>query len=116
MAKPSRGASRFAAGKKKAKKRYESQPASSASPAVVAEEPTQEAPAAPVQRSSSGPALQFRPREAAVARSAATRGGSAAKAVLQTVDYGYVYTDLKIIGGLATLLFGGLAVLSFVIH
>ncbi len=115
MAKPSRGATRFAAGKKKAKKRYEPQSASSMQASTMAQEPVHEEPTGPVQRSS-GPVLQFRPREATAARSTVAKGGSAARAMLQAVDYSYVYTDLKLIGGLTVLLFGGLVALSFAIH
>jgi len=115
MAKPSRGATRFAAGKKKAKKRYEPQPSNATSVSVVAEEPVEGAPKASGPQSA-GAVLQFRPRQAAPSRSVAGKGGAATKAILQAVDYGYVYTDLKVIGGLAVLLFGGLVALSFVVH
>jgi hypothetical protein len=114
MAKPSRGATRIAPAKKKAKKRYEPQidrvastgtvPAESAAgEAVAAAQPT-------------GAVLQFRPRQAEAARAAAARGSVASRTALQAVDYSYVYADLKLIGALSVLLFGGLVALSFVIH
>ncbi len=115
MAKPSRGATRPAASKKKAKKRYGPQTTNPMPTSTGVQEPAQAETAGSAQRSDRT-VLQFRPREAAVARTAGARGGSAAKALLQAVDYGYVYTDLKIIGGLAALLFGGLVALSFVIR
>ncbi|MHB0870499.1 MAG: hypothetical protein ACYC66_09900 [Chloroflexota bacterium] len=114
MSKASRGGARLAAGKKKAKRRIEPQPIAQMPQQTAAQE-TAQPEAASSRPSSGGAALQFRPRarEAAVARPVAGRG---AKAILDAVDYGYVYTDLKIIGGLTTVIFGGLVVLSLMIR
>lgn len=114
MSKASRGGARLAAGKKKAKRRIEPQPITQMPEQTAAEETVQPG-AASSRQSSGGTALQFRPRarEAAVARPVAGRG---AKAVLDAVDYGYVYTDLKIIGGLTTVIVAGLVALSFMIR
>lgn len=116
MSKPSRGATRYAAGKKKGKKRQE--------PRRVGEvvrpipggkpEPSQEA----AEERSTGTVLQFRPRqrEISAGRQAAGKVGPSARAFLKAVDYSYVYADLKLIGGLSVFLFGSLAVLSFFIR
>ena len=115
MAKPSRGATRPAAGKKKLKKRSELQATRSVPAEAAALEPVRGEMAPPAERPG-GTTLQFRPREAVAARGAGAKGASVAKVALQAVDYSYVYTDLRIIGGLAVVLFGGLVALSFVIH
>lgn len=115
MPKPSRGGPRYAGSKKKAKKRLEPQSTARAVPASVAPEPVQ--PRQDVGENSKGTVLQFRPRtrESGAAR-AAGRAAASAKALQQAVDYSYVYTDLKIIGGLSAVLFGGLIALSFVLR
>ncbi|MGE5618086.1 MAG: hypothetical protein ACM3US_02375 [Sphingomonadaceae bacterium] len=114
MSKGSRGGARLAAGKKKTKRRVEPQP--------IAQVPRSTATPEPVQpkvdgsgQDSGGTVLRFRPRakEAAVARPAAGRG---ARTVLEAVDYGYVYADLRVIGGLSAALFGGLVALSLVLR
>lgn len=110
MAKLSRGTARSAVGKKKAKKRVEPRPTSQSPSTAAVAQPVQ--PRETAERGSGGTVLQFRPR----ARDAAGRSAAAAKAVLQTVDYSYVYTDLRIIGVLSVLLLGGLIALSFVIR
>jgi len=46
----------------------------------------------------------------------AARAVSSGRAAVQAVDYSYVYTDVKIIGGLAAALFAGLIGLSFVLR
>ncbi len=119
MSKASRGGTRIAAGKKKAKRRLEPQPITQMPPSTAAQEPVQtSAPTSDQGSQGSGAAvLQFRPRarEVAAARSAG-RGAAPAKALLQAVDYSYVYTDLKIIGGLTAFLLGVLIVLTLVVH
>ncbi len=115
MAKPSHGGARFGASKKKAKKRSEPQQIGR-TPSAPVREPSepQAVPGEPSGRS----VVQFRPRprDAEPQRVAAGRGAAQAKSFFQAVDYSYVYTDLRIIGGLSALLFGGLVVLSFVIR
>jgi hypothetical protein len=114
MPKPSQG-SRFAAGKKKTKKRPEARP--------IAETASTPVPAEPVHVEENGnghtetPVLQFRPkaREAAPARSSGGRA-AASRTTLQPVDYSYVYTDLRIIGVLMTSLLVLLVALTFVIR
>ncbi|GEM_PF-1758302 len=124
MSKPSRGGPRYDAGKKKAKKQPGSQAVAPASSAAAAPAPSAGAvreavqPMAGSSGSSSQAAVQFRPRarEGAGVRSMTARAASSGRAALQAVDYSYVYTDVKIIGGLATALFGGLIALSFVLR
>jgi len=114
MAKPSRGATRISPAKKKAKKRYEPQLSRTASAGVAPAEPA--AGEAAIASEPTGAVLQFRPRQAEAARAAVARGSAGSKSAIQAVDYSYVYADLKLIGGLTVLLFGGLVALSFVIH
>ena len=116
MPKPTQGA-RSAAGKKKTKKRPESRPVAqmTASTSVSTE---------PVQAEENGnghtdaPVLQFRPkaREVVPARASSARGGTAARAAFQTMDYSYVYTDLRVIGVLMASLLVMLIALTFVIR
>ncbi len=115
MAKPSRGGTRYAAGQKKAKKRFEPQSSVPVPASAATQEPAQPE-EKPVERTS-GSALQFRPRarETSAVRSAGARG-VAAKTHLQPIDYSYVYTDLRIIGVLTTVLLVALVALSFMLH
>ena len=114
MPKPTQG-SRNPAGKKKAKRRPEPRPVVQTAETV--------APAEPVQTELNGnghagePVLQFRPRgrEVAASRSTAPRTAGA-KTAYQTVDYSYVYTDLRIIGVLVAALLVMLVALTFVIR
>lgn len=114
MSKPSRGGPRYAAGKKKAKKRPDAQSAVRVPSSGVSQEPVQSRADAGGGERPSGTVLQFRPRgrESAALRPGAARVVASARALQQAVDYGYVYTDLKIIGGLSAVLFGGLIALS----
>lgn len=116
MSKPSRGTARFAAGKKKAKKRSESRPANHIAASAASTQPMQ--PEAPAHDTTGRTVLQFRPRprEAAPMRATAGRTAASARALQQVIDYSYVYADLKLIGGLSLLLFGGLVALSFVVR
>ncbi len=114
MPKDSRGAARSAAGKKKAKKRAEPQTITRIPPSAAVREPVQ--PEERAQGGSTATVLQFRPRGREAGGRAAGKAGGAAKVFLQAVDYSYVFADLKIIGGLSVVLFGGLIALSFVLH
>lgn len=121
MSKAPHGASRSAAGKKKAKKRSEPRPVTQAQPSNAAVNPVQ-----PQERSgeeAGSRALEFRPRVreagangSSTGRTAASpasgRASGGAKVPQQTVDYGYVFKDLRVIGALSLFLFGGLAALS----
>jgi hypothetical protein len=120
MPKSSRGGTRLAPGKKKAaKKREELQPMAPITPSAAATEPEQPK-AAPAPRSAA-PVLQFRPkaREAAVRTNAgkpnAGKPSASARALLQPVDYSYVFTDLKIIGALGGGLLAALIALALVV-
>jgi len=117
MAKLSHGAARGGAGKKKSKRRPEARP--------TAPMPTPDSNERPARRqevagggAQTATIVQFKPRarDGAVSRAMSGRPSSAAKALQQAVDYSYVYTDLKIIGGITLVLVGGLIGLSFVIH
>lgn len=114
MPKPSQGA-RPGASKKKTKKRPEIRPADqAAAPASVSTEPVQAKENG--NGHASAPVLQFRPSAREVAPSRRTSGRAAtAKTAFQTADYSYVYTDLRIIGVLASVLLVLLIALTFVI-
>jgi hypothetical protein len=109
------GAARSSGSKKKTKKRAESAPIAQISPSAGARQPVQ--PEGRVSENSNATVIQFRPRSR-VAGPAKLPGRPAgpAKAFLQTVDYSYVYTDLRIIGMLALALFAVLIVLSFLLR
>ncbi|HEX9016251.1 MAG TPA: hypothetical protein VF960_09685 [Chloroflexota bacterium] len=115
MSKPTRGATRPAASKKKAKKRPDIiRPAVQAEPEEVDVASEEETGAVAV---ATAPVLQFRPRsrDAAPARPAG-RPATARSATFPTTDYSYVYTDLRIIALLVGSLLVALIALSFVIH
>lgn len=118
MSKPSRSGPRYGGSKKKQKKRPVPQSVAQVSPSDNNQQPVQPRTEADAGNKSGGGVLQFRPqaRENAGIRSAAARAGASAKALQQAVDYSYVYTDLKVIGGLSAVLFGGLIALSFVLR
>ncbi len=110
-----RGAARSAAGKKKAKKRAESHSATRIPPSAAVREAVR--PEEKAQGGSTATVLQFRPRAGeAGARRAGGKAGSTARTYLQPIDYSYVFTDLKIIGGLSAIIIAGLIALSFVVH
>lgn len=115
MSKPSRSGPRYGGSKKKPKKRSDLQSVAQI-PSSDTQQPVQPRTEAVVGTKPSGGVLQFRPRarEISAARPAAVR--ASARAFQQVVDYSYVYTDLKIIGGLSAALFGGLVALSFIIR
>lgn len=116
MSKPTRGATKAAPGKKKAKVRPLPRPADETASAVVSGEAVQAETNGSVAVSDQ-PVLQFRPRprEAAPVRAAGGRPQSA-RAALPSMDYSYVYTDLRIIAVLVGSLLVALIALSFVIH
>ena len=116
MSKPTRGATKVAPGKRKAKVRPQPRPMGEAASTVVSDEAVQaEASGGVAVREE--PVLQFRPRPREAAQTRASGGRPQASRVpLPTADYSYVYTDLRIIGVLVGALLVGLIALSFVIH
>ena len=116
MSKPTRGAAKAAPGKRKAKVRPQPRPTGEGAPTVASEGAVQaEAKGNVAVREE--PVLRFRPGPRETAPIRATGGkAQAARAPLPTVDYSYVYTDLKIIGVLVSALLVALIALSFVIH
>jgi len=114
MPKPSHGGPRLATDKKKAKKREEPRPVASMMPADAATEPVQ--PEATPNGRAAATVVQFRPkgREAPL-RGNVGRSSASARALLQPVDYSYVFTDLRIIGALSGSLLVALIALFFIV-
>ncbi len=116
MSKPTRGATKVAPGKKKAKRRPEPGPMTQVAPTSVSGEAVQ------AEENGNGavsaPVLQFRPRAvgAAPVRAVAPKGTPAKTVGFPVVDYSYVYTDLKIIAVLVCSLLVALIALAFVIR
>jgi hypothetical protein len=117
MAKSSRNGPRYSGSKKKQKKRPVQQSVAQAPSSSNNQQPVQSQAETIADNKPSGESLQFRPRArgSAAPRSVASRAGSSARASQQVVDYSYVYTDLRIIGGLSAVLIGGLVALSFIL-
>lgn len=119
MSKPSRNGPRYGGSKKKQKRRPDQQSVAQAPSSASNQQPVQpQVEAIAGNNKPSGGSLQFRPRarENAATRPVAARAGASARAFQQAVDYSYVYTDLKIIGGLSAVLMGGLIALTFILR
>ena len=118
MPKVSHGSARHGAAKKKVRRRVEPQVETALPQSQPEVQPAQPQEIDRGNGASGETAIRFRPRsgEARTPRTASGRLAATARVAQQTMDYGYVYTDLKIIGGLSVFLFGGLGALYLVLR